>query len=136
MTYDIHLPDHPGDHPPLFIFGSPMCASGFEQLVSHVDDRTVVTYDPRMTERSHLTEGGEVTVEAHADDLHRVAEAVGGGAMDAFGSSGGATAALPWIVAYPGDLRTVVAHEPPLAVLLEDADVILKINADIVDTYQ
>lgn len=136
LAYDIHQPDRPGDHPPLFIFGSPMGASGFEQLVSHIDDRTVVTYDPRMMERSHLTEGGEVTVEIHADDLHRVAEAVGRGPMDAFGSSGGASAALPWIVAHPDDLRTVVAHEPPLAVLLEDAEVILKINADIVDTYQ
>jgi pimeloyl-ACP methyl ester carboxylesterase len=136
LTYDLHRPDRPSDHPPLFIFGSPMGASGFEQLVAHFDDRIVITYDPRMMERSHLTEGGEVTTEIHGDDLHRVTEAVGLGPVDAFGSSGGASAALPWVVAHPDELRTVVAHEPPLAVLLEDAEMILKVNADISDTYR
>ena len=136
LTYDVHEPSRPGDHPPLFIFGSPMAASGFEQLVSHFDDRIVVTYDPRMTERSHLKDGGEVTTEIHGDDLHRVVEAVSRGPVDAFGSSGGAAAALPWVVAHPGDIRTLVAHEPPLAMLLEDAEMVLKVNADIVDTYR
>jgi pimeloyl-ACP methyl ester carboxylesterase len=135
LTYDIREPDRPGDHPPLFIFGSPMGASGFEQLALHFDDRVVITYDPRMTERSHLEDGGAVSTEIHADDLHRVAEAVGLGPVDAFGSSGGAVSALPWVVAHPAEIRTFVAHEPPLAVLLEDADILLKVNADIVDTY-
>jgi pimeloyl-ACP methyl ester carboxylesterase len=136
LTYDIREPDRPGDHLPLFIFGSPMGASGFEQLALHFDDRIVITYDPRMMERSHLKDGGEVTMEIHGDDLHRVVEAVGLGRVDAFGSSGGAVAALPWVVEHPDELRTFVAHEPPLAVLLEDAETILKVNADIVDTYR
>ncbi|WP_168217813.1 DUF4440 domain-containing protein [Occultella kanbiaonis] len=136
LTYDIREPSRPGDHPPLFIFGSPMGASGFEQLALHFDDRVVITYDPRMTERSHLEEGGTVTTEIHGDDLHRVAEAAGLGPVDAFGSSGGAVSALPWVVQHPDEFRTFVAHEPPLAVLLEDADVLLKVNADIVDTYR
>ena len=136
LTYDVHEPSAPGDHPALFIFGSPMGASGFEQLVSHLDDRTVLTYDPRMMERSHLKEGGEVTVEIHGDDLHRVVEASGLGPVDAFGSSGGAAAALPWVVAHPSEIRTLVAHEPPLALLLEDSEMALRVNADIVDTYR
>ncbi|MQA12117.1 MAG: alpha/beta hydrolase [Pseudonocardiaceae bacterium] len=136
LTYDIHEPSKPGGHPPLFIFGSPMRASGFEQLVSQFDDRTVVTYDPRMMERSHLKEGGEVTVEIHGDDIHRVAEAAGLGPVDAFASSGGASAALPWVVEHPDEIRTLVAHEPPLAVLLADSEMILRVNADIVDTYR
>lgn len=136
LTYDIREPDRPGDHPPLFIFGSPMGASGFEQLALHFDDRVVITYDPRMSERSHLEAGGEVTTEIHGDDIHRVAQAAGLGPVDAFGSSGGAVAGLPWVVAHPDEIRSFVAHEPPLAVLLEDAETILKVNADIVDTYQ
>lgn len=136
LTYDIHKPSAPSHRPPLFIFGSPMGASGFEQLVSHFDDRIVITYDPRMVERSHLKEGGKVTVEIHGDDLHRVADAAGLGPVDAFGSSGGATVALPWVVAHPDEIRTLVAHEAPLAVLLEDAEMILQVNADIVDTYR
>jgi pimeloyl-ACP methyl ester carboxylesterase len=112
LTFDVHQPSGPGDHPALFIFGSPMGASGFERLVSHFDDRTVLTYDPRMMERSHLEEGGEVTVEILGDDLHRVVEAAGLGPVDAFGSSGGASAALPWVGAHPEEIRTLVAHEP------------------------
>ena len=136
LTYDVREPDGPSDHLPLFIFGSPMGASGFEHLVPHFDDRIVITYDPRMMERSHLKEGGEVTYEIHGDDLHRVAEAVGRGPVDAFGSSGGAVAGLPWLAAHPDDIRTFVAHEPPLSVLLDDAETLLKVNADIVETYQ
>ena len=136
LTYDIHEPSTPGDYRPLFIFGSPMAASGFEQLVSHFEDRTVITYDPRMTERSHLTEGGRVTYEIHGDDIHRVVEAVGLGPVDAFASSGGAVAALPWAVAQPDDIGTLVVHEPPLTTLLEDAETILNANADIVETYR
>lgn len=136
LTYDIHRPDRSGDRPPLFIFGSPMGASGFEQLAAPFDDRTVITYDPRVMERSHLTEGGEVSVEIHGDDIHRVAEAAGLGPVDAFGSSGGASAALPWVLAHPDEIRTLVAHEPPLGPLLEDSEMILKVNADIIDTYQ
>lgn len=136
LTYDVHQPERASDHPPLFVFGSPMGASGFAQLVEQLDDRVVLTYDPRMAERSRLAEGGEVSVEIHGEDLHRVVEAAGLGPVDAFGSSGGAQAALPWVVAHPQDVRTLVAHEPPLTLLLPDADVLMKANADIVETYQ
>lgn len=136
LTYDVHEAQRPGGHPPLFIFGSPMGASGFSQLVPHFADRTVITYDPRVTERSRIQEGGKVTMEIHGDDLHRVAEAAGLGPVDAFGSSGGAVAALSWAIAHPDEMRTLVAHEPPLTVLLEDADTLQRVSADIVDTYQ
>ena len=136
LTYDVHEPEVQGDHLPLFIFGSPMGASGFGQLLPHFTDRTVVTYDPRGMERSRVDDVGAVTVEIHGDDLHRVVEAAGLGPVDAFGSSGGAMVALPWVVAHPGEVRTLVAHEPPLFALLEDAEMALKVNADIVDTYR
>jgi pimeloyl-ACP methyl ester carboxylesterase len=120
----------------LFIFGSPMGASGFEQLVGHFRDRTVITYDPRGMERSTRVPGSTLTVEVHAEDYHRVVEASGLGPVDAFGSSGGGMCGLHWVVAHPEDVRTFVSHEPPVVTLLEDAQMAMKSNADIVDTYQ
>lgn len=136
LTYDVHEPETPSEHPPLFVFGSPMAASGFEQLISHLTDRTVITYDPRGAERSTLTSDGTVTGELHGEDMHRVIEASGLGPVDAFGSSGGGAFALHWIVRYPGDVRTLVSHEPPLSTILEDREMALRVNDDIVTTYQ
>ncbi len=136
VTYDVHQPETPGPHRPLVVFGSPMGASGFEQLVPHLADRTVITYDPRMSERSRLEEGGEVSFEIHGDDVHRVVAETGLGPVDVFASSGGAVAALPWVLARPDEVGTVVLHEPPLTALLEDGEVLERINKDIVETYQ
>ena len=136
LTYDVRQSDAPSPYPPLFVFGSPMAASGFGQLVDRLDDRTLITYDPRGVERSRLTADGRVTAEIHADDLHLVVEASGLGPVDAFGSSGGGAFALAWIVEHPDEVRTLVSHEPPLVTLLEDRDVALRVQADIVDTYQ
>src|SRR5919202_1245209 len=72
LTYDVHAPDSPSNERPLFIFGSPMGASGFEQLVGHFTDRTIITYDPRGMARSSREPGSELTVEVHAEDYHRV----------------------------------------------------------------
>ncbi len=136
LTYDVRQPETPSEHPPLFIFGSPMAASGFAQLVGQLDDRTLITYDPRGAERSRLATDGRVTPELHADDLHRIVDATGLAPVDAFGSSGGGAFALAWIVNHPDDVRTLVSHEPPLVTLLEDRDVALRVQADIVDTYR
>src|SRR5437764_7995814 len=136
LTYDVRKPEEPGEYRPLFIFGSPMGASGFEQLVSHFGDRTVIAYDPRGMERSTRTPGSELTAETHAEDYHRVIEAAGVGPVDAFGSSGGGMCALHWVAAHPADVHTLVSHEPPLVTLLEDREMAIKVNADIVDTYQ
>src|SRR5690242_21871515 len=98
LTYDVHSPDTPSANRPLFIFGSPMGASGFTQLVAHFTDRTVITYDPRGMERSTREPGSQLTAEVHAEDYHRVVEAVGLGSVDAFGSSGGGMCGLHWVV--------------------------------------
>ena len=136
LVYDVRQPDTPSDKRPLFVFGSPMGASGFEQLVGHFTDRTVITYDPRGMERSVRDPGSEVTVEVHAEDYHRVVEAAQVGTVDAFGSSGGGMCGLHWVVAHPEDVHTFVSHEPPVVTLLEDSQMVIKANADIVDTYQ
>lgn len=136
LTYDVREPREPGDHRPLFVFGSPMGASGFAQLVGQFGDRTVITYDPRGMERSTRVPGGELTAGTHGEDYHRVVEAAGVGPVDAFGSSGGAMCALDWVVAHPEEVRTLVAHEPPLVALLEDREMAIKVQGDIVDTYR
>lgn len=136
LAYDVREPMAPGDHRPLFIFGSPMGASGFEQLVGQFDDRTVITYDPRGMERSTREPGSDLTVEVHAEDYHRVVAAAGLGPVDAFGSSGGGMCALHWAAVHPEDVGVLVSHEPPLTALLEDREMAIKVNADIVETYQ
>lgn len=136
LAYDVHEPEEPSDHRPLLVFGSPMDASGFTQLVHHLGDRTVITYDPRVSGRSKLEEGGVLSYEVHGDDVHRVVAATGLGPVDVFASSGGAVAALPWLLAHPDEVGTVVAHEPPLTALLEDGEVLGRVTADIVATYQ
>jgi pimeloyl-ACP methyl ester carboxylesterase len=135
LTYDVHAPDTPTATRPLFVFGSPMGASGFEQLVAHFTDRTVITYDPRGMERSTRDPATPITVEVHAEDYHRVVGAVGLGPVNAFGSSGGGMCGLYWVVAHPEDVHTFVSHEPPVITLLEDSEMAMKVNADIVETY-
>src|SRR5205085_2296614 len=56
-----------------------------------------------------------------ADDVHRLIAAVGGGPVDVFGSSGGAITGLALVTAHPAEVRTLVAHEPPVTPLLPEA---------------
>jgi pimeloyl-ACP methyl ester carboxylesterase len=136
IHYDIRSNDA-STEPVLLMIGSPMGAAGFVTLAGHFGDRTVVTYDPRSAERSKRTDGArETRVEEHADDLHRVIRAVGGGPVDVFASSGGAVNALALVAAHPTDVRTLVAHEPPAAQELPDSKAALAACEDIRDTYQ
>src|SRR5262249_59522911 len=90
--------------PPLLLIGSPMGAAGFGTLAGHFADRTVVTYDPRGVDRSPKSDpASESTPEEHGDDLHRVIEAIGGGPVDLFASSGGAVNALALVARHPAD---------------------------------
>ena len=122
LAYDVRRNDD-STEPPLFLIGSPMGAAGFGTLSSHFTDRTVATYDPRGTERSTLDEPTKPpTPEDHADDLHRIIQELGGGPVDLFASSGGAVNALALVATYPDDVRTLVAHEPPLPSVLPDRE--------------
>src|SRR4051812_39620469 len=130
LTYDVRPGDGTADgEPALFLFGSPMAADGFAALAARFPERTVITYDPRGAGRSTLTSAEPVhvsTPQQHGDDLHAVigavGGAVGGGPVDVMASSGGAVNALALVTAHPGDVRTLVAHEPPLATLLPDRE--------------
>jgi pimeloyl-ACP methyl ester carboxylesterase len=136
LTYDVRRNDETTE-PILLIIGSPMAASGFGTLAGHFADRTVVTYDPRGSERSERTDpDGPVTPDVHADDLHRVIHALGGGPVDLFASSGGAVNALALVAGHPEDVRTLVAHEPPLASILSDREPALAAARAVHETYQ
>jgi pimeloyl-ACP methyl ester carboxylesterase len=56
LSYDVWGNGGAG-HPVLLLAGAPMGASGFAALAGQFPDRTVVTYDPRGTERSQRTDG-------------------------------------------------------------------------------
>jgi pimeloyl-ACP methyl ester carboxylesterase len=135
LTYDIRKTDSPD--PVLFVIGSPMGASGFGTLASHFPDRTVVTYDPRGVERSTKADpASQSTPEEHADDLRRVIDALDAGPVDIFASSGGAVNALALVARHPEQVRTLVAHEPPLASILPDRDGAMAVTEAIHDTYE
>jgi pimeloyl-ACP methyl ester carboxylesterase len=134
LTYDIRRSETTTE-PPLFLIGSPMGASGFPTLAGHFPDRTVITYDPRSIERSTVQDPSQpITPEVQADDVHRIIEAVGG-PVDMFASSGGAVVSLALVAKYPTDIRTLVAHEPPLASLVEDRDNALAVTRALHETY-
>jgi pimeloyl-ACP methyl ester carboxylesterase len=137
ITYDVRgdVAAATDDRPALFILGSPMEASYFAPLAEQFADRPVVTYDPRGTARNpHGT--SPITPEEHAEDIHRVIEAVGAGPVDVLASSGGAVNTLALVAAHPDDVRRAVAHEPPTAALLPDRDIILAAAEDMRATYQ
>ncbi len=130
------LTDATGENPPLLLLGSPMDSTGFGTLAGLLDDRVLVLVDPRNTGRSTREDPtAAVTPEQHADDLHAVVAALGSGPVDAFASSGGAVNALFLVAAHPDDVRVLVAHEPPMAGLLPDADHVIAASEQLVATY-
>ena len=111
--------------------------AGFVTLASHFADRTVVTYDPRGVERSKKDDA-DCRVDARpargrrASGDRRLGRRAGRCVRQQWwrGRGAGAGAAR-----YPDDVRTVVAHEPPIATVLPDREAALAANRDIHDTY-
>ncbi len=134
LTYDVR--GDLADQPVLLMIGSPMGASGFPTLASQFADRTVVTYDPRGVERSTRSETGELSPDDHAADLAALIENLDAGPVELFASSGGAVNALALMAQRPELVKTLVAHEPPLAGIVPDSEAALKACEDIYQTYQ
>jgi pimeloyl-ACP methyl ester carboxylesterase len=133
ITYDVRK----GDGPALLLVGSPMDASGFVTLAGHFADRTVVTYDPRGVGRSKRAGGAKKsTPEQHGDDMSRIIDALGGGPVDVFASSGGAVNALALVTAHPDQVGTLVAHEPPVLSVLPDRETASVATKGIEALYQ
>jgi pimeloyl-ACP methyl ester carboxylesterase len=137
LRYDVR--DNGGaGHPVLLLVGAPMGAAGFAALAEEFADRTVVTYDPRGTERSQRTDGQPPgsTPDEHAEDLRALIQALDTGPADVFGSSGGAVNALALVASHPGLVHTLVAHEPPVGQELPDREPVLAAFASIREMYQ
>ena len=126
-----------GAGPLLLLIGSPMDSTGFAALADALaDEYTVVTYDPRGIGDSSRDDTGDVTPEQQAEDVHHLVSALGGGPADVFGSSGGAVVGLALVTTYPGQVRTLVAHEPPVVQLLPNSAQVRAQFEDIYDTYR
>jgi clorobiocin/coumermycin A biosynthesis protein CloN7/CouN7 len=127
-----------GAGPILLLIGSPMDSTGFSGLAGALAGRyTVVTYDPRGIGNSSREDAtGDVTPEQQADDVHRLLSVLGGEPAHVFGSSGGAIVGLALVTARPDQVRTLVAHEPPVVELLPDAAQLRAQIQDIYDTYR
>src|SRR4051812_49827624 len=136
-AYAAHAPLPTADgRPPLVMIGQPMTAGGFTTLASHLPDRTVVTYDPRGLGRSTRRDGRvDNAPTIQAEDVHALIEAVGAGPVEMFASSGGAVTALALVAAHPGDVVTLVAHEPPIIPVLPDAEAAERARNGFRDVY-
>lgn len=122
LTYDLHGPAVVPGRRPLLAVGQPMDATGFRALAARLPDRRVVAYDPRGIGRSTRRDGRtDHDPHVQAADLHALIGEIGG-PVDVFASSGGAVTALTLVETHPGDVRVLVAHEPPLIDELPDAE--------------
>jgi clorobiocin/coumermycin A biosynthesis protein CloN7/CouN7 len=126
-----------GSGPELMLIGHPMGVSGFAAIAPLLaEDYTVVTYDPRGFDRSTIDDRDQdAEPDLLADDVRRVLEDVGAGPARVFGSSGGAITGLALATRYPGHVHTLVAHEPPVTMLLPAAEEARGAMHDIYDTY-
>lgn len=126
-----------GSGPVVLLVGSPMAAAPFAPLADALaEDHTVITQDPRGISGSRLDDPDEdTTVEQRADDVAAILDALRVQSAAMFGSSGGAVTGIALVTRHPGRVRTLVAHEPPLLVLLPDAAKARAEVDDVVATF-
>jgi pimeloyl-ACP methyl ester carboxylesterase len=103
--------------------GGPHDADGAALLAAELPDFTVVSWDRRGLSRSTVASGEDpMTLSVHADDARRILDHVSpGGPAYVFGSSIGALIGLELLVRRPDRVRRLVAHEPPIPALLDEA---------------
>jgi pimeloyl-ACP methyl ester carboxylesterase len=126
--YDLKVPtaslyyELRGSGPLLALVGCPMGAGPFGPVAELLArDHLVLTADPRGIGRSRLDDPDSgAPPELRADDLARLLTHLDAGPAVVVGSSGGAVTALALAQAHPALAHTIVAHEPPLDVLLDD----------------
>ncbi len=119
----------------LIIAGGAGDAESSDRLAEHLmDDHTVVTYDRRGYWRSPADDPqAPITIETHAADAHWLLASFECGPADVLGCSIGALIGLDLARRHPGDVRMVVAHEPPVAQLLFEAE---RADADLLALYR
>ncbi len=108
----------------LIIAGGPQDAGVFAGLVRELGERyRVVAYDPRGNSRSRFDDGAErLDVDVQADDAAALLATLGNGPAHVFGTSGGAQIGLNLAARHPERVATLIAHEAPTAMLLDDPE--------------
>ncbi|KAK2597623.1 hypothetical protein N8I77_012400 [Diaporthe amygdali] len=102
-------------------------AAIFSEVAPYLSqDFTVCTYDRRGYSNSTLTAPGDLTMphrlQRDADDAAALISHVSGGEPGlVFGTSSGAIVALELLQRHPGLVDFLIAHEPPLAYVLDSA---------------
>jgi pimeloyl-ACP methyl ester carboxylesterase len=111
----------------------------FRQVARDLSARyQVVTYDRRGFSRSQLDgpQDYDHRLSTDADDVRRLIEHLTDQSATVFGNSSGAIVALEVQTHYPERVQTVVAHEPPVVLLLPDAAKWLAFFDGVYDTYR
>jgi pimeloyl-ACP methyl ester carboxylesterase len=121
----------------LMIPGGAADASMFDDLARIMADRfTVVQFDPRGISRSHRDDpAASLSLADLADDASRLLSAVGAEPAQVFGSSGGAVLGLALVERHPEQVKTLVAHEPPVVTLLSEDDPRRSLSRTVFDIY-
>ncbi|MEV4473027.1 alpha/beta hydrolase [Nonomuraea sp. NPDC049504] len=92
-------------------------------LADHlVDSYTVITYDRRGLSRSALDRPRPVPLRQHADDVHHLLAALTDRPAAILGCSMGAAIGLHLALDHPGQIATLIAHEPVSPGLLPPAE--------------
>lgn len=116
-----------GDGPTLlFLPGGIGLSTGYAPLVKLLSESySLAMYDRRghgPQARQAPVDPATMTVERHGADAAAVVDALGDGPIRMVGSSTGAVIGLELLATRPESLRGLLAHEPPLAAMLDDAD--------------
>lgn len=127
-----------GSGPVLLLIGLPMDSAGFAGIAPLLAaDHTVVTYDPRGISGSTIENPDQdADPDLIADDVHRLIAALTTEPVAVFGSSGGAVTGIALTHRHPEQVRTLVAHEPPLVELLPDRAHVRSGVDDVYATYR
>jgi pimeloyl-ACP methyl ester carboxylesterase len=128
-----------GSGPVLLLMpGGPADATTFRRIEQTLaEDHTVVTYDPRGISHSSPLDprDDDRMVEVFADDVQRLlAHLRGGDKAAVLASSGGAVIALELAIRHPGQLDTVIFHEPPCPDFLAAPETVRASMEDVCDT--
>jgi pimeloyl-ACP methyl ester carboxylesterase len=122
----------------LLICGGIYDAAGFADLAGQLAERyTVVTYDRRGNSRSRLDgPPAPLRMDEQVEDAHRLLAEVTDEPAYVFGNSSGADIALELAATHPEQVRTVVAHEPPIFDLLPDRERFAMIPEEMSAAYR
>ncbi|GCE09320.1 alpha/beta fold hydrolase [Dictyobacter aurantiacus] len=123
----------------ILIPGASGTGESFRPLIHHLTSQyQVVIYDRRGFSRSKLdgTQDYDHRLAVDADDVLRLIKHLSDKPAMVFGSSSGAIVALEVLTRHPEWVQTLVAHEPPVVKLLDDAAQWLAFFDGVYDTYR